>query len=73
MSLPVTDKVSAAMNDTDAVLRALRKAQIKAMRRHIFGNVPMVVWKDGAVAKIPPSDLIKELERLGVPLFGPSN
>jgi hypothetical protein len=71
MSQLTNEQIGVTVRDTNAVLGALCEAQIEAMRNHIFGNVPMVSWKDGKVVEISPSELLKRLEILGVPLYGP--
>lgn len=36
---------------------AIRQAHREAIRQHRMANLPMVVWRDGAIVWIPPDQL----------------
>jgi hypothetical protein len=47
--------ISWLMEDGRAVDAALRKAVREALWRHKRLGVPIVIWKDGKVVRVPPS------------------
>lgn len=51
--------ISALINNDELVLAALHKGTIKAMKRHIAFEVPMVSWEDGKVVEIPVEKLLE--------------
>jgi hypothetical protein len=54
--------ISAVIGRGDAVLEAIRRGGLEAMRRHVQAGVPMVGCKDGQVVHIPPEQLSKILK-----------
>jgi hypothetical protein len=57
------------MKDRARVQKALRDGVNKALRLHKAMGVPIVVWEDGKVVKIPP----EQIELLDEPNGQPSN
>jgi hypothetical protein len=45
------------LRDGTAIDAALQKAFENAMRRHKQAGHPLVVWKDGQIAWIPPEEI----------------
>lgn len=63
--MPMTAKndidISTLFEQGDAVLDAVRRGGLEAMKRYIRAGESMVSWKDGKVVRIPPEDLKKML------------
>lgn len=45
------------LTDRPSVEQAIRQARREAVRQHRMANLPMVVWRDGAIVWIPPDQL----------------
>lgn len=52
--------VSELLADTERVTDAVRQAGRDARLRHKQLGVPLVVWRDGKVAEIPPEEIVVE-------------
>ena len=50
--------IGAIFEEGTAVDRALAAAYAEAALRHKRMGVPLVVWRDGAVALIPPEEIV---------------
>ncbi len=53
--------ISALIEQGDAVLEAVRRGGLEAMKMYIRAGESMVSWKDGKVVRIPPAELEKML------------
>jgi hypothetical protein len=47
----------AADGRPDHIIAAARGAIIKARKAHKAAGVPIVVWRDGKIVRIPPADI----------------
>jgi hypothetical protein len=54
--------IDAIFADGRAVDEAVRDAFREAVRDHLKTGRPLVIWRDGAVQLIPPSDLLDDNE-----------
>ncbi len=45
------------LTDRISMEQAFRQARREAVRQHRMANLPMVVWRDGAIVWIPPDQL----------------
>ena len=55
--------ISALIEQGDAVLEAVRRGGLEAMKMYIRAGESMVSWKDGKVVRIPPAELEKMLAK----------
>jgi hypothetical protein len=53
--------VSELLADSNRVTDAVRQAGRDARLRHKQLGVPLVVWRDGQVALIPPEEIVVDL------------
>ena len=51
------------MIDGKLIDKALERGRIEALRRHAAAGVPIVIWEDGRIKKVPAEPLLKEALR----------
>ena len=57
MNDQVKPDMESILTDQSAMDQAFRQAHREAIRQHRMANLPMVVWRDGAIVWIPPDQL----------------
>ncbi|MCC7495385.1 MAG: hypothetical protein IT204_23750 [Fimbriimonadaceae bacterium] len=50
------------LRDSDAVLKALRRGFLAAIRNHQVSGVPMVYWEDGSVIELAADEVLARLQ-----------
>ncbi len=57
MNDQVKPDMESILTDQSAMDQTFRQARREAIRQHRMANLPMVVWRDGAIVWIPPDQL----------------
>ena len=57
MNDQVKPDMESILTAQSAMDQAFRQAHREAIRQHRMANLPMVVWRDGAIVWIPPDQL----------------
>ncbi len=57
MTTPTRKSMRSVLTDETTIQAAFLDAHREAIRQHRMANLPMVVWRDGAVVWIPPDQL----------------
>ena len=52
-----TKDIAAILRDGTALDRAIERAGNAVVRRHRQLGVPLVIWRDGRVAEVPPESV----------------